>query len=301
MVSRKSASRIGQTGQDLLFDIINLAFLGSFFIIVAYPLVYILSASFSSPFAVQSGAVWLFPVQFSLEGYREVFKYPDIWLGYGNSLFYMIITTLVGVSVTLGAAFALSRKELPFRNLFMFMFTFTLLFSGGIIPLYIVVKNMIGVNNRWCMILPGALSVWNLIIARTFIITTIPEELYEAAKVDGCDTFHYFFRIVLPLSKSIMAVLTLLTALASWNAFLQGFIFLQSKELFPLQIILRNILISNEIADLGGNMQDYAKKEALRESLKYGLIVVASLPVIVLYPFVQKYFVKSIMIGAIKG
>lgn len=301
MVTNSGPSRIHQTRADRIFDLINGLLLSLILVVVAYPLVYILSASFSSPFAVQRGAVWLFPVEFSLDGYLEVFRYPDIWLGYGNSLFYMVTSIFCGVSVTLGAAFALSRKELPFRNLLMFLFSFTLLFSGGIIPFYIVVKNTIGVNNRWCMILPGALSVWNLIIARTFLLTNIPEELYEAAKVDGCDILRYFFKIVVPLSKSIIAVLTLLIGLSNWNSFLQGFIFLQNKELFPLQIILRNILISNEIMDMGVNLEEYARNQALRELLKYSLIVVASLPVIILYPLVQKYFLKGIMIGAIKG
>lgn len=287
--------------QDALFNIINVILLSIAFIIVAYPLTYIISASLSSPEAVQRGAVWLLPVEFSLDGYYEVFKRKDIWSGYANSLYYMIVGTAVAVSITMGAAFALSRKEMPYRRIIMFMFTFTLLFGGGIIPLYLVVKSTIGVNNRLSMILPTALSIWNLIIARTFLGTSIPEELYEAAKVEGCDTFKYFFRIVLPLSKAIIAVLILLFALTSWNSYFYAFVFLQDKKLFPLQLILREILIQNNAMELSGDMEAYANKEAMKQLLKYSLIVVSSLPVLILYPFVQKYFVKSIMIGAIKG
>lgn len=290
-----------QSKEDRIFNLFNGIFLVLATTVVLYPLIYIISASLSSPYAVQRGAVWLYPVEFSLEGYEEVFKRDDIWLGYANSLFYMVTSTFVSVSITLGAAFALSRKEMPYRNMFMFMFTFTLLFGGGIIPLYLVVRDTIGVNNRWCMILPHALSIWNLIIARTFLASSIPEELYESAKVEGADAFKYFFHIVLPLSKSLIAVQVLLFALTNWNAFFFGFVFLQEKKLYPLQIILREILIQNNAIELSGDVQDIAHKEAIKQLLKYSLIVVSSLPVLILYPFVQKYFVKSIMIGAIKG
>lgn len=293
--------KIKQSRQDVIFDICNGIYLLFAFLVVAYPLLYVLSVSFSSPFAVQSGRVWLFPVDFSLDGYKEVYKTQEVWIGYRNSLFYMTVSTAISVCMTMGAAFALSRKELPFRNGIMLLFTFTLLFGGGIIPLYIVVKNTIGVNNIGCMLLPNSLSVWNLIVARTFLVSTIPEELHESAKVDGCDTFRYFFSMVIPLSKSLIAVLTLLFALANWNSFFHGFVFLSKKSLFPLQLVLRNILIANEVAEIGGNMEEYARMTAMKELLKYSLIVVASLPVMLLYPFVQKYFVKSIMIGAIKG
>lgn len=299
------AARIGE---DLrfwrrapLFNSLNAVFLLSALFLTAYPLIYILSASLSSADAVQRGAVRLLPVEFSLEAYREVFRQRSIGLGYLNSFYYMILGTAVSLSVTLGAAFALSRKELPFRRTLMFLFTFTLLFGGGIIPLYLVVRSTIGVNNRLCMVLPTALSVWNLIIARTFMATTLPEELYEAAKVEGCDTFRYFFHIVLPLSRAIVAVLTLLFALAVWNSYFHAFVFLQKRELMPLQIILREILIQNSAVEMSGDTVAASKVEGMRELLKYALIVAASLPALLLYPFVQKHFVKNIMIGAVKG
>jgi len=288
--------------RDLIFDIFNGLILCFFTLVVVYPLVYILSASFSSPHAVTSGKVFLWPVEFSLEGYKALFKRSEIFTGYLNSLFYMGVGTFLNVSITLLAAYALSQPDLPGRTPIMLIFTITLLFSGGIIPLYLVVRATIGVDNRWNMIIPNAMSVGNLIIARTFFIHSIPKELRESARIDGCDDFRYFFHIALPLSGSIIGVLTMLYALYHWNSFFFGFIFLQNKKLFPLQLILRNILIMHEIASESFTNLEYASRMAgLNDLIKFSLIVVSSLPVLILYPFVQKYFVKGVMIGSIKG
>ncbi len=290
------------TGTDIVFDVVNGIFLLLAAAATAYPLVYVLSASFSSPGAVTRGAVWLWPVEPSLEGYKAVFKNPDVITGYANSLIYMAAGTAINVAVTMTAAYALAQKDLPWRRAIMFLFTFTLLFSGGIIPLFLVTKAVIGVNNRLDMILPNAMSVTNLIIARTFIEQSIPGELRESAKIDGADDFRFFFKVVLPLSGPIVAVLTMLYALSHWNSFFFAFIFLMDKKLQPLQIVLRNILIMNEVA--GESFQDleYAARMAGRaDLLKFSLIVVSSVPVLVLYPFIQKYFVKGIMIGSLKG
>lgn len=298
----KSAA-LRSTGTDIFFDIFNVIFLTLALSVVLYPMIYILSASFSSPIAVTGGRVFLWPVDFSLEGYKAVFKRPEIITGYMNSLYYMAVGTLINVSITLMAAFALSpQQNLPGRKFIMMSFTLTLLFSGGIIPLYLVVKNTIGVDNRLNMLIPNAMSVGNLIIARTFFQMTIPKELRESAKMDGCDDFRFFFKIALPLSGPIIGVLTMLYALAHWNSFFFAFIFLAKKSLFPLQIILRNILIMHEIGGESFQNMEYAARMAgLNDLLKFSLIVVSSLPVLILYPFVQRFFVKGIMIGSIKG
>lgn len=298
---RKSAS-LRSTGTDKIFDFFNVLILSLAAFIVLYPLIYILSASFSSPIAVTSGRVVLWPVDFSLEGYKAVFKRQEVITGYINSLVYMSVGTVINIAITLMAAFALSQPDLPGRKFIMMGFTLTLLFSGGIIPLYLVVQNTIGVDNRLDMILPNAMSVGNLIIARTFMQVNIPRELRESAKMDGSDDFRFFFKIALPLSGSIIGVMTMLYALAHWNSFFFAFIFLTSKSLFPLQIILRNILIMHEIGGESFQNLEYAARMAgLNDLLKFSLIVVSSLPVLILYPFVQRYFVKGIMIGSIKG
>ncbi len=297
---RRSSRR--STGADLGFDTVNGIILGIATIAALYPLVYVLSASFSSPGAVSRGAVWLLPVEPSFEGYKAVFKNRDVITGYLNSLFYMFAGTSINIAVTLMAAYALAQKELVGRKLIMMLFTFTMLFSGGIIPLYLVTKSTIGINNRWDMILPNAMSVGNLIIARTFMQQNLPNELRESARMDGSDDFRYFFAVVLPLSGPIIGVLTMLYALTHWNSFFFAFIFLQDKLLYPLQLILRNILIINETGmDSFQNLEYAAKMAGINDLLKFSLIVVSSLPVLILYPFVQRHFVKGIMLGSIKG
>ncbi len=298
--NRRSSRR--STGADLGFDTVNGIILGIATIAALYPLVYVLSASFSSPGAVSRGAVWLLPVEPSFEGYKAVFKNRDVITGYLNSLFYMFAGTSINIAVTLMAAYALAQKELVGRKLIMMLFTFTMLFSGGIIPLYLVTKSTIGINNRWDMILPNAMSVGNLIIARTFMQQNLPNELRESARMDGSDDFRYFFAVVLPLSGPIIGVLTMLYALTHWNSFFFAFIFLQDKLLYPLQLILRNILIINETGmDSFQNLEYAAKMAGINDLLKFSLIVVSSLPVLILYPFVQRHFVKGIMLGSIKG
>jgi putative aldouronate transport system permease protein len=287
---------------DISFKILNALILGFFCLMIIYPLVYVLSASFSSPSAVTQGDVWLYPVDLSLEGYKAVFKNNEVWTGYANSIFYMVAGTLINVTITLLAAYALAQPGLPGSTFIMMFFTFTLLFSGGIVPLYLVVKATIGVNNRLDMLLPNAMGVANLIITRTFIKMNLPIELKEAAQIEGSDEFTYFTKIALPLSTPIIAVLTMLYALYHWNSFFLAFIFLNSKPLFPLQIVLRNILVANEIA-MGsfGDAKYLASMAGMKDLLKFSLIVVSTLPMLILYPFVQRYFIRGIMIGSIKG
>lgn len=297
-----SSRSIKLTGSDKVFTVVNYTFLSICLIIVLYPLVYILSSSFSSAEAVISGRVWLFPVEPSLMGYKAVFRNSQIWSGYGNSAFYAFFGTLISVTLTIMAAYPLSKRDFYGRNVIIGIFTFTMLFSGGLIPYYMTVQKLNLVDTRWAMLLPNAMSVWNVIIARTFFQTTIPDELYEAAELDGCSDFAFIFRVVIPLSGPIIAVMVLFYAVGQWNSYFDAMIFLKNKNLFPLQIILRNILIQNQIdANMMVDVKTLLRNQGLKDLLKYALIVVASAPVLALYPFVQKYFIKGIMVGAIKG
>lgn len=292
---------IRETGRDKVFTILNYTFLSVLLIIFLYPLIYIISSSLSSTDAVLAGDVWLWPVDFSLEGYKAVFQYKQVWTGYGNSLFYMVVGTVINISLTILAAYPLSRKEFYGGNIFMLLFLFTMLFSGGLIPNYILVKELGMLDTRWAMIIPNAMSVFNVIITRTFFKMTIPDELVEAGKIDGCSDFRFLRSVVIPLSGPIIAVMALFYSVGHWNAFFNALIYLRNQDLFPLQLILNNILVQNEIdPEMMRDVQTQASMAGLRELLKYSLIVVASLPVLVIYPFVQKHFVKGVMIGSLK-
>jgi len=296
------STAIRESQGDRLFMFGIYLFLTVVLLIVLLPLLYIFSSSFSSPQAVVSGKVWLFPVDFTLEGYKAVFRNPQILIGYGNSIFYAVVGTLVNVILTVMLAYPLSRKTLYGRHLVMILLVITMLFDGGLVPFYLVVKNLHLLDTRWAMILPGALAVFQVIVARTFFQTTIPDELAEAAELDGCGDIRFMTRIVLPLSKPILAVMTLMYAVGHWNAYFDALIFLRSAELFPLQIVLRNILILNTIdPSMVSDVDQLLAQQGLKDLLKYSLIVVASAPVMIIYPFVQKHFVKGVMIGSLKG
>jgi ABC-type glycerol-3-phosphate transport system permease component len=293
---------VKDTKSDKVFIVINALFLLTITIVVLYPLIYIVAASFSSPSAVIAGKVWLFPVDPTLKGYQAVFENKQIWTGFFNSLYYTVIGTLVNVSLTVMAAYALSRKDLRGRNFIMMAMVFTMLFHAGLIPTYLVVRDLGLLDTRWAMILPAAVAVWNVIIARTFFQVTIPDELLEAAQMDGCSDFKFFFKIVFPLSAPVIAVLTLFYAVGHWNQYFQALIYLKNPDLFPLQIILRQILIQNQVdASMMIDVKSVAERDGLRQLLKFSVIVVASFPILMIYPFVQKHFVKGVMIGSLKG
>jgi putative aldouronate transport system permease protein len=289
---------------DRVFYAVNNTFLGIVLIVILYPLIYVVSASFSSTSAVISGRVWLWPVEPSLRGYEAVFENKSIIAGYANSFFYMAAGTTLNIVMTILAGYPLSRRDFKARNIIMMGFAFTMIFNGGLIPTYILVRNLGMVNTRSVMIIPLALSVWNVIITRTFFESTIAPELIEAAKINGCSDFKFVFYIVLPLSGAIIAVNVLFYAVFHWNGFFQAFIYLNDKKLYPLQLVLREILILNDIDPImmtGVDLEEVAARQGLVELLKFSLIIVASLPVLVMYPFVQRYFVRGVMIGAIKG
>jgi multiple sugar transport system permease protein/putative aldouronate transport system permease protein len=269
---------------------------------VLYPIIFIVSASFSSPYAVSTGQVTLLPVEPSIEGYTAVFKDARIPLGYRNTIFYTVFGTLINVTMTLICAYPLARKRLPHRGAITFFFTFTMLFSGGMIPNYILLRDLRMLNTIWALLIPGAISVYSMIITRTFIANSIPDELLEATQIDGCNDLKYFFLFVLPLSKAVIAVIAMQYAVGHWNAYFNAFIYLTKKELYPLQVFLREILIMSQMvtSDLV-DPETAVAMQGLADLLKYSLIVISSAPILCIYPFFQKYFVKGVMIGSIKG
>ncbi len=271
-------------------------------LLTAYPLVYIVSASFSSPRAVTTGQVLLWPVDVSLQGYKAVFRDPNFMIGYRNTIFYTLSGTFLNVALTLAAAYPLSRQELPGKRLILWFFSFTMLFSGGLIPSYMLMNGLGLINTVWAMLLPGAIVVYNLFITRTFLCTSIPLELLEAAQIDGCSDFRYFFSILLPLSKPVIAVIALYYAVGHWNAYFNAFLYLTDRRLFPLQLILRDILISNKINTATIVDPELMEiQQGMADLLKYALIVVSSAPILCLYPLIQRHFTKGMMIGSLKG
>jgi multiple sugar transport system permease protein/putative aldouronate transport system permease protein len=288
---------------DRVYNVVNNMILGVILIAILYPLIYIFSSSFSSPMAVLSGKVWLYPVEPSIEAYKVIFDYRLIWTGYANTVFYAGAGSAISVMLTLLAAYPLSRKVFRGKNFYMFLFAFTMIFNGGIIPTYLVVKNVGIMNTRWAILLPSAVAAWNIIITRTYYQVNIPTELLEAAHLDGCDDIQFFRLVVLPLSGAITAVNALFYAVAKWNAFFEAFIYLKDQNLWPLQIVLRTILVINTMdANLYAiSASSEIARQGLRELLRFSLIVVASVPVLIMYPFVQRYFVKGVMIGSLKG
>ncbi len=286
---------------DMAFDIINHIIIFIIFVIVAYPIIYVVSASFSSPNAIMAGKVKLLPVNPGLEGYKVLLKYSKVIIGFYNSIIYTLFGTLISMFLTVCAAYPLSRPDFKIRGKILLLFAFTMWFSGGIIPTYMIVQKLHMLDTRWAILLPTAISFYNLTIVRTYFINSIPKELNEAARIDGCDDFRYLIRIALPLAVPVLAVVGMYYAVGQWNSYFNAFLYLQSQELFPLQIVLRDILILNTANDAIGDMELASQREYMAELLKYSLIVVSSLPVIIIYLAVQKHLIKGIMVGAIKG
>lgn len=287
---------------DKVFYIVITIILTIFFLMVLYPCIYVISSSFSSGTAVQSGKVILWPVDISFEGYKTVFNTKTVWVGFANSVFYTVVGTFINITMTITAAYCMSRKDMPGHNAFMLLFTFTMFFSGGLIPTYMVIQNLGMLNTRWAMLIPGAISVYNLIVARTFISNSIPNELLEASQMDGCSDIMYYIKVVLPLSKAIIAVLVLFYGVGHWNAYFGPMIYLHNKSIFPLTLYLREILMASQIDP--STIQDpelQAKLADMVGVIKYALIMVSMIPILMIYPFVQKYFVQGVMIGSIKG
>ena len=287
------------------FDVVLTIFSLIVLLITVYPLYFVVIASISEPHLVSTGAVFFVPKGITWEGYQKVLKDSEIWIGYRNTIFYTVAGTLLNLGITLPAAYALSRKQLAGRKLFIMLILFTMFFSGGMIPTYILVKGLHLTDTLWALILPCAASAYNIVVARTYFENSIPKELEEAATIDGCSNFKVFFRIVLPLSAPIVAVMTLFYGISHWNSYFNGMIYLSDRKLFPLQVILREILsVAQTASSQTMSAEDavtMAEQARIADLVKYVIMIVATAPVMLIYPFVQKYFVKGVMIGSVKG
>ena len=289
---------------DKLFYCLTTAFLAFFMLIVLLPLINIVACSFSGSYAVSAGQVYLLPKKFTLEGYKTVFNYRGIWRAYGMTFFYTIVGTVINLAMTMLCAYPLSQRDLPLKGPVIGLMTFTMFFGGGLIPSYILVMKLKLLNTVWAMMIPGAMSVYNMILARTFM-QGIPNDLWEASQLDGCNEFTYFRTVVLPLSSTLLSVLMLFYGVGHWNSCFDAMIYLNDSKLYPLQLVLRDILVVNSM-DMSSmqnstNYADQEAREALAQLMKYALIIVSSVPVLVLYPFLKKYFAKGIMLGSLKG
>ena len=298
----KPRNRVRLSQQDKTYYSVVYTLVTLLTLIVLLPLTNVLACSFSAPEAVASGKVLLWPVNFSVSGYERVFNTDEIWIGYANTLYYTMVGTFVNVFVTMICAYPLARRGLPYKSFFSFLFAFTMLFSGGLVPTYLLARNLHLLNTRWALIIPGAMGVYQMIVTRTFLVANIPQELLEMSQIDGCNDFRFFWSFVLPLSKAVIAVTAMQYAVGHWNSWFSAFLYLSDDKKYPLQMMLRRILVMNQI-----KASDYVDEETLvamegmADLLKYSLIVVATVPILCAYPFIQKYFVKGIMIGSLKG
>ena len=303
----KTTSLVKDTRADKIFLVFVYFFLAIALLIVLYPLIYIVSASISNPHLVNSGEMWLLPKGVTFEGYRTLLGNSSIWRGYLNTIYYTVLGTSINLLVTLPCAYALSRDDFYGRRAFTNFMLVTMFLSGGLITSYLLIRSLGMLNTVWALVIPGAVSVYNVVVTRTFFQTTIPREMEEAAIVDGCSDFRLFMQIVLPLSTPIIAVMALFYGVGHWNSFFSALIYLSDKSMYPLQMILREILIlqdmsSNTVSNVTSEMASMLySKQQLAEVIKYGVMIVSSLPVIIVYPFLQKYFVKGMMVGSIKG
>ena len=297
-----TTARLGESREDRIFNAVIYGCLALVFVSMVYPLWFILIASFSDPNSVYNGKVLLLPHNTTLRGYELILEYRPIWIGYRNAFIYLFLGTAINLAVMVPAAYALSRKDLVGRNLIMAVFVFTMFFGGGLIPTYLLVRKLGLYDTIWPMVLLPAVSVYLMIIARTFFRTTIPDELLAAAQIDGCSNRQFFLLVVIPVSPAIIAVLTLFCGVNHWNQFFLPLIYLERESLHPLQLVLRGLLTQVEwlASELGGD-ESFLEQQKMADLMKYGVIIVASVPMLVLYPFIQRHFVRGVMIGSLKG
>lgn len=298
----KIRNRVGIPREDKIMYIVIYVMMSLLLMTVAYPLIYVLSSSFSSGEAVSNGKVLLWPVDFSINGYKIIFSYKLVWKGYFNTILITVTATVVNMILTICAAYPLARRDFKGNNIYMTLFMITMFFSGGMIPSYILMSNLHLTDTRWAVILSGAISVYNMIIMRTYFMNSIPQELFEAARIDGITDLGYLFKIVLPLSKAIMAVIVLYYSVAHWNSYFSAMLYIRDRNKYPLQIVLRDVLSVSDI-DLSEvtDPELLAQMIGAADLIKYALIVVSAAPILCAYPFVQKYFEKGVMIGSVKG
>lgn len=301
-MNKKKGRSIGRSQGDKVFNIVVIAIVSILTAIVLIPMLNILASSFSAASAVSSGKVLLWPVDFTLKNYKMVLEYRNIWLGYKNTIVYTVLGTSMNVVLTLICAYPLSVKSFSGRSFINKMLFITMVFHAGMIPNYILMRDLNLLNTIWAVLLPGAINVYNVIITRTYIETSIPSGLEEAARIDGCSSARYFFSFIIPLSKPIIAVIAMYYAVAHWNSYFNAFLYLNDRDMFPLQLFLREILVNSQI-DTSGivDPEMIQAMQGISDTLKHVVIVVSTLPLMCIYPFVQKYFVKGVMIGSVKG
>lgn len=301
-MNKTNAIRIKSSFGDRVFDYANIFLLFILLLLVVLPLLFIVNASFSDPDEVLRGNVLLYPAGFTMEGYARVFSDPKVWQGYWNVAVYTVVGTAINLLMTIAGAYPLSRKDFRGCSFFMVLITFTMFFSGGMIPSFLLVKDLGLYNSMWAIVLPPAVGVWNLIIAKTYFQYSIPNELKEAAHIDGCNNIVFLLKIVIPLSFPILAVLGLFYGVGHWNNFMRALLYLSDENKYPLQIVLRQILLQNQIS--GASLDDITsavERQKLSQLLRYSLIIVSSAPLLIVYPFLQRFFVKGMLIGAVKG
>lgn len=285
--------KIKQSMASRVFDAFNYVVMILLMIVMVYPLVYVFSASISDNALVSSGDVLLLPKGVTLIAYKQLVTNTDLWISYWNTIRYTIVHVILTLLVTSAMAYPLAKKWLHGRRIILMMAAFTLLFSGGMIPTFLVVQKLGMLNSLWAIVLPSLISTWYLFIMRTFF-EALPEELEDAATIDGCSSLQVLLRIVLPLSMPVLATIGLFTAVNQWNAFFDALIYLNDRSMYPLQIMLRNILVAGTTIQAEGDL-------SLLQTMKYAIIMIATLPILCVYPFIQKYFVQGTMIGGIKG
>ena len=293
--------RIRRTKGDVVFDVILYTITGLMILVTLYPMYFVLIASISNPTDVSAGNITFYPIDITFKGYQKLFDYPQLWTGYGNTILYALFGTVFSLIANIPAAYALPRRDLVGRRFFTVFFLIPMFFTGGLIPTYMTVQSYGLLDTRLVMVLPFAVVTYYIIVARTFFSNSLPDGLWEAAQIDGCGNLRFFFQMVLPLSKAVIAVIALWTAVGQWNSYFNALIYIRSPELQPLQIILRNILIGNQTISAMSTGSAAVEAAQLADLIKYAIIVVSSAPIMCLYPFVQKYFNQGVMIGALKG
>lgn len=301
MSYRNTGKRIKKSNGDKVFDFFLYGLAAIITVIVLYPMYFIIIASISNPVEVSAGNVMFYPIGVTLKGYLKLIEYKQIWIGYRNTIIYTAVGTLIVLFVNIPAAFAISRKELFGRKIFTMFYLLPMLFTGGLIPTYMVVKSLNLVDKFWVMVLPFSVITYFIIVGRTFFVNSLPDEIGEAAQIDGCGTLTFFVKIAIPLSKAVIAVIALWSAVGHWNAYFNALIYIRSADLQPLQIILRNILISNQTISTMDTGSAAAEAKQMADLIKYGVIVISSAPIMCIYPFVQKYFNQGVMLGSVKG
>lgn len=303
-MSKKKSTAIRLSVGDRVMDTVINIIMALLFLVVLYPLIYVVSSSFSSGDAVFNGKVILWPVDFSTFGYEIVLKFPKVWVGYKNTIINTVLGTIMNVFTTTLVAYPLSRKEFQGKGFYMFIFMFTMWFGGGLVPTYILMSDLGLVNNRLSVLLTGLVSISNMVVMRSFFRNSIPGDLHDAARVDGISDIGYLIKIVLPLSKAIFSVITLYYAVAHWNAYFSAMIYLRDPSMMTLQQVLKDLLAQanpslDDVSDVSA--EDLANMQYAADLMKYSLIVISSAPILCAYPFVQKYFEKGVMIGSVKG